>query len=100
MREKGQIEMAKTLETPVFSRGIEILTEKLKFVWCLLLVAIPIAIAYAGTDINTIKAIVLATGLPLIIILFIIYHGFLREMVRDFGSKSKEEIIKMGKPEE
>ena len=28
MREKGQIEMAKTLETPVFSRGIEILTEK------------------------------------------------------------------------
>ncbi|WP_418440539.1 hypothetical protein [Anaerotignum lactatifermentans] len=52
------------------------------------------------TDINTIKAIVLATGLPLIIILFIIYHGFLREMVRDFGSKSKEEIIKMGKPEE
>lgn len=74
--------------------------KKLKFVWCLLLVAIPIAIAYAGTDINTIKAIVLATGLPLIIILFIIYHGFLREMVRDFGSKSKEEIIKMGKPEE
>lgn len=31
MREKGQTEMAKTLETPVFSRGIEILTEKLKF---------------------------------------------------------------------
>ena len=29
MREKGQTEVAKTLETPVFSRGIEILTEKL-----------------------------------------------------------------------
>lgn len=28
MREKGQTEAAKTLETPVFSRGIEILTEK------------------------------------------------------------------------
>ena len=28
MREKGQTEVAKTLETPVFSRGIEILTEK------------------------------------------------------------------------
>ena len=28
MREKGQNEVAKTLETPVFSRGIEILTEK------------------------------------------------------------------------
>ena len=27
MREKGQTEAAKTLETPVFSRGIEILTE-------------------------------------------------------------------------
>ena len=28
MREKGQTEVAKTLEIPVFSRGIEILTEK------------------------------------------------------------------------
>lgn len=32
MREKGQTEVAKTLETPVFSRGIEILTEKFGFV--------------------------------------------------------------------
>ena len=31
MREKGQTEVAKTLETPVFSRGIEILTEKYDF---------------------------------------------------------------------
>lgn len=31
MREKGQTEVAKTLETPVFSRGIEILTEKGEF---------------------------------------------------------------------
>lgn len=31
MREKGQTEVAKTLETPVFSRGIEILTEKIDF---------------------------------------------------------------------
>lgn len=31
MREKGQTEVAKALETPVFSRGIEILTEKLEF---------------------------------------------------------------------
>ena len=31
MREKGQTEVAKTLETPVFSRGIEILTEKAQF---------------------------------------------------------------------
>jgi hypothetical protein len=31
MREKGQTEAAKTLETPVFSRGIEILTEKDRF---------------------------------------------------------------------
>ena len=30
MREKGQTEAAKTLETPVFSRSIEFLTEKLK----------------------------------------------------------------------
>ena len=30
MREKSQNEVAKTLETPVFSRGIEILTEKVQ----------------------------------------------------------------------
>ena len=33
MREKGQTEVAKTLGTPVFSRGIEILTEKWKLLW-------------------------------------------------------------------
>ena len=70
--------------------------KKLKFIWCLLLVAIPIAIAYIGTDISTIKAIVLATGLPLLAIIAIIYHGFLREMFRDFGKKTREEIIAMG----
>ena len=32
MREKGQTEVTKTLETPVFSRGIEILTEKCEFI--------------------------------------------------------------------
>ena len=36
MREKGQNEVAKMLETPVFSRGIEILTEKSVFVILLL----------------------------------------------------------------
>lgn len=72
-------------------------SKKLKFVWCLLLVAIPIALAYMGTDIDTIMAIVLATGLPLLAILAIIYHGFLREMVKDFGSKSKEEIIELSR---
>lgn len=34
MREKGQNEVAKTLETPVFSRGREILTEKFKLPKC------------------------------------------------------------------
>ena len=34
MREKGQTEAAKTLETPVFSRGIEILTEKGQLEYC------------------------------------------------------------------
>ena len=37
----------------------------------------------------------LATDLSLI--LAIIYHDFLREMFQDFGQKSKEEIIEMGR---
>lgn len=69
----------------------------LKFVWCLVLVAIPIAIAFIGTDIDTIKAIVLATGFPLVVILAIIYHGFMRELFNDYKHKSKEEIIEEGR---
>ena len=69
---------------------------KLKLAWCIILVAIPIAVSYIGTDINTIKAIVLATGLPLVVILGIIYYGFLREMRVDFGEKTREEIIQEG----
>ena len=65
----------------------------LKFVWCLVGVAIPLAITFAGTDINTIKSVVLATGLPLDIILAIIYYGFLREMKKDFGRKTQDQII-------
>lgn len=70
--------------------------KNLKFIWCVVLVAIPIAISYIGTDIDTIKSIVLATGLPLVIILGIIYYGFLRELKKDFGKKSKEQIIEEG----
>ena len=73
----------------------------LKLVWCLVLIALPIAIAFIGTDIGTIKSIVLSTGLPLVVILIIIYHGFLKEMFKDFGKMTREEIVlKTGIPEE
>ena len=42
MREKGQNEVAKTLETPVFSRGREILTEKIVILSIFLTLAINI----------------------------------------------------------
>lgn len=51
--------------------------KKLKFAWCIVLILIPIAVSYIGTDIDTIKSIVLATGLPLVILLFVVYYGFL-----------------------
>ena len=66
----------------------------LKLIWCLVLVALPIAISFIGTDINTIKSIVLSTGLPLVVILVIIYHGFLRELFADFGNMTRADIIK------
>ncbi|WP_317855276.1 BCCT family transporter [Chakrabartyella piscis] len=66
----------------------------LKLVWCLVLISIPVAITYAGTNINTIKAFVIATGMPLVIIIGIIYYGFLKEMKKDFGHMTKEEIQK------
>lgn len=71
--------------------------KKLKFAWCIVLVLIPISVSYIGTDIDTIKSIVLATGLPLVILLFVIYYGFLREMKKDFGNKTKAEIVEEGR---
>jgi len=68
----------------------------LKLAWCLVLVALPIAISFIGTDINTIKSIVLSTGLPLVVILVIIYVGFLQELVKDFGKVIHEEIQRRG----
>ena len=75
-------------------------SKKLKFVWCIILVLIPIAVSYIGTDIDTIKSIVLATGLPLVILLFVVYYGFLREMRKDFGHKTKQQIMEESKLEE
>ena len=68
----------------------------LRFAWCVILCAIPIAIASVGTDINTIKSIVLLTGFPLVIVLAIAYKGFLREMRKDFGGKTVQEIEAIG----
>jgi BCCT family betaine/carnitine transporter len=99
--------LATTLDATAFalsstvSRGLKGNEEpkrSLKFVWCLVLVAIPLAVTFAGTDINTIKAIVLATGMPLVIILGIAYHGLLKEMKKDFGHYSREQILDFGDP--
>lgn len=81
-------------------KGNEEPNKALKFAWCIILVGIPIGVSYIGTDINTIKSIVLTTGLPLVVILIVVYYGFMREMVKDFGKKSKEQIIQESRIEE
>lgn len=100
--------LATTLDATAFalsstvSKGLKADEEPkkaLKFVWCLVLVCIPLAITFAGTDINTIKAIVLATGMPLVVILAIAYHGLLKEMKKDFGPLSRSEILEVGDPD-
>lgn len=100
--------LATTLDATAFalsstvSRGLKGDEEPkrgLKFAWCLVLVAIPLAVTFAGTDINTIKAIVLATGMPLVVILLIAYHGLLKEMKRDFGHYNRTEILDFGDPD-
>ena len=72
-------------------------SKAIRFAWCLLLCALPIAIYSIGTDINTIKSIVLFTGAPLLIAMAIIYKGFLQKMFEKFGKMSKEDIIEDGK---
>lgn len=72
----------------------------LKFVWCIVLILLPLAVTYAGTDINTIKSIILATGIPLVVILFIVYFGFLKTMKKDYRGKTKLDIINESKLED
>ena len=100
--------LATTLDATSFalsstvSRGLKANEEPkraLKLVWCLVLVMLPLAITFAGTNINTIKAIVLATGMPLVAILIITYHGLLREMKKDFGKMNRQDILDVGDPE-
>lgn len=71
-------------------------SKAIRFAWCLILCALPIAIYSIGTDINTIKSIVLLTGFPLVVVLAIVYKGFLGEMFKKFKRKSKEQIIEEG----
>ena len=74
-------------------------TRSMKLAWCLVLVALPLAITFAGTNINTIKSIVIATGMPLVVILGITYHGLLKEMKKDYGHYSRTEILDFGDPD-
>lgn len=73
-------------------KGHEEPKKGLKFAWCIILIALPLAISYTGTDIDTIKSIVLVTGLPLVVIMAIIYYGFLKEMRQDYGNLTGAEI--------
>ena len=73
-------------------KGHEEPKKGLKFAWCIILIALPLAISYTGTNIDTIKSIVLVTGLPLVVIMAIIYRGFLKEMRQDYGNLTGAEI--------
>ncbi|WP_317855189.1 BCCT family transporter [Chakrabartyella piscis] len=64
----------------------------LKLVWCVVLIAIPMGIAFAGTDTTTIRTFVMVFGLPLFAIVFIAFKGLLQDLRLHYKHMTADEI--------
>ncbi|ARD47941.1 MULTISPECIES: BCCT family transporter [unclassified Sporosarcina] len=62
--------------------------------WCVMLAVVPLTMIFIGADLNTIKTSAIITGVPVVLIMAIMAVGWVRWMVKDFGSMSAENISK------
>lgn len=56
--------------------------------WCVMLALVPLTMIFIGANLNTIKTCAIITGVPIIIIMGVMVYGWLKWMIRDFGSKN------------
>lgn len=62
--------------------------------WCIMLAVVPLTMIFIGADLNTIKTSAIITGVPIILIMLIMIIGWIRWMVKDYGSLTPNMIEK------
>jgi len=60
--------------------------------WCVMLAVVPLTMIFIGANLNTIKTCAIITGVPIIFIMIILLAGWMKWMVKDYGSLSAEQI--------
>jgi len=60
--------------------------------WCVMLALVPLTMILIGADLNTIKTCAILTGVPIVFIMMIMVYGWMKWMIKDFGSMSSEKI--------
>lgn len=60
--------------------------------WCVMLAVVPLTLIFIGADLNTIKTCAIITGIPIIFLMVIMIVGWMKWMIKDYGSVSSEKI--------
>ena len=60
--------------------------------WCVALALVPLTMIFIGADLNTIKTCAILTGVPIIFIMLIMIVGWVKWMVKDYGTVSSEQL--------
>ena len=64
----------------------------LRLFWCIMLALVPLTMIFIGADLNTIKTCAIVTGVPIIFIMIVMIIGWMKWMVKDFGSVTGDKI--------
>ncbi|MCT4509590.1 MAG: BCCT family transporter [Tepidibacter sp.] len=60
--------------------------------WCAMLALVPLTMIMIGANLNTIKTCAVATAVPLVFIMIVMLHGWLKWMMEDYANKNSIEI--------
>jgi len=58
--------------------------------WCVTLALVPLTMIFIGANLNTIKTCAIITGVPIIFIMIIMVYGWMKWMIADSKSHSKD----------
>lgn len=56
--------------------------------WCVMLALVPLTMIFIGANLNTIKTAAIITGVPIIFVMMVLIYGWMKWMVKDYGSLS------------
>lgn len=67
--------------------------------WCVALALVPLTMIFIGADLNTIKTCAILTGVPIIFVMIVMIVGWMKWMIKDFGSFSSDQLEQHFRPE-